>query len=93
MSMSGRIGNASACLALAAGCALAWTAVSPSAQASPAVTQMAASLHVLVLDADSIVFPRYAKTLLGIMEGKDGARIGVAHRRRPPTQGVGASRA
>ena len=34
--------------------------------------------YVLVLDADSIVFPRYAKTLLGIMEGKDGARIGVA---------------
>ena len=34
--------------------------------------------YVLVLDADSIVFPRYAKTLLGIMEAKSGERIGVA---------------
>ncbi len=34
--------------------------------------------YVLVLDADSIVFPRYAKTLLGIMEAPGGEKIGVA---------------
>ncbi len=34
--------------------------------------------YVLVLDADSIVFPRYAKTLLGIMEARGGEKIGVA---------------
>ncbi len=34
--------------------------------------------YVLVLDADSIVLPRYARTLLGLMEAPEGQKIGVA---------------
>lgn len=42
------------------------------------IVDFADSDYVLVLDADSIVLPCYARTLLGIMEAEDGARIGVA---------------
>ncbi|MFO1116151.1 MAG: glycosyltransferase family 2 protein [Beijerinckiaceae bacterium] len=46
--------------------------------ASERIVDFADSTYVLVLDADSIVLPNYARTLLGIMETPEGERIGVA---------------
>ena len=52
--------------------------VALDAPLSETVVDFPDSTYVLVLDADSIVLPCYARTLLNIMETPAGERIGVA---------------
>ncbi len=52
--------------------------LAPGAAATGEVMDFPDSDYVLVLDADSIVTPCYARTLLAIMEAPEGQRIGVA---------------